>query len=449
MANAVDLPRWKRRRRIEKIHAQAKAQLTDKSADFRPRRLLKRLEEIATPNLRATPTYQEAKLLLWIGMEARAARARRTMSRLRELRIERNEIAEFNAFEALLKEAVGRDFIFGHDYDTKFFADVDHSVVWSEVGRIIGWLQRDYGEVFLNSGTLLGVIRDKRLIGHDDDIDLAIRLKAGNAEEAAREWNGLCRRLQAEGLLSDEMDAGPADILKLKTDGQHQVDLFPCWIEGGRVFVFPHTTGELAESEVYPLQACDVTGLPVPASAEKMLAINYGANWRKPDPYFSFPWGHAKQKFRSFLSGLDGAPSPVSKKKYTSLVTYGTFDLFHIGHVRLLQRLSELAENVIVGCSTDEFNAIKGKKSVLPYAQRVEVLKSCSYVTEVFAENDWAQKRQDILDRQADAFAIGDDWAGEFDELKDICDVIYLPRTEDISTTEIRDHVQRRVAIGE
>ncbi|MDA5557993.1 adenylyltransferase/cytidyltransferase family protein [Shimia sp. MMG029] len=131
------------------------------------------------------------------------------------------------------------------------------------------------------------------------------------------------------------------------------------------------------------------------------------------------------------------------------MVTYGTFDLFHIGHVRLLQRLSELAENVIVGCSTDEFNAIKGKKSVLPYAQRVEVLKSCSYVTEVFAENDWAQKRQDILDRQADAFAIGDDWAGEFDELKDICDVIYLPRTEDISTTEIRDHVQRRVAIGE
>lgn len=124
--------------------------------------------------------------------------------------------------------------------------------------------------------------------------------------------------------------------------------------------------------------------------------------------------------------------------KNNSLITYGTFDLFHIGHVRLLQRLSLLAPKVIVGLSTDEFNAIKGKQSFFSYEERKEILLSCKYVNEVFPEYNWEQKKDDIIKYSAKIFAMGNDWEGKFDYLSDVCEVVYLPRTEDISTTEIK-----------
>lgn len=120
------------------------------------------------------------------------------------------------------------------------------------------------------------------------------------------------------------------------------------------------------------------------------------------------------------------------------VITYGTFDLFHIGHVRLLKRLSALGDKLIVGLSSDEFNELKGKKSFFSYAERAEILESCQYVTEVFPEHNWQQKRSDVLKYQADIFAMGNDWEGKFDELSDVCRVVYLPRTEVISTTEIK-----------
>jgi glycerol-3-phosphate cytidylyltransferase len=104
----------------------------------------------------------------------------------------------------------------------------------------------------------------------------------------------------------------------------------------------------------------------------------------------------------------------------------------------LLKRLSELGDRLVVGCSTDSFNELKGKKTVISYDSRIEVLKSCKYVSDVFPENNWEQKRSDILKYKADIFAMGDDWVGKFDDLIDIVKVVYLPRTEDISTTDIK-----------
>ncbi len=121
-----------------------------------------------------------------------------------------------------------------------------------------------------------------------------------------------------------------------------------------------------------------------------------------------------------------------------TVLTYGTFDLFHVGHVRLLRRLSQLGDRLIVGCSTDEFNAIKGKKTVVPFAQRKETLEACRYVTRVIPEMTWEQKRSDIIREGADIFAMGDDWAGHFDDLADLAQVVYLPRTENISTTDLK-----------
>lgn len=125
----------------------------------------------------------------------------------------------------------------------------------------------------------------------------------------------------------------------------------------------------------------------------------------------------------------------------TTVITYGTFDLFHVGHVRLLKRLADLGDKLVVGCSTDEFNAIKGKKCVMPYADRAEILSACRYVDQVFPENTWEQKPGDIQKFGADIFAMGGDWEGHFDELGEFARVVYLPRTENISTTDLRQFV--------
>lgn len=120
------------------------------------------------------------------------------------------------------------------------------------------------------------------------------------------------------------------------------------------------------------------------------------------------------------------------------ILTYGTFDLFHVGHIRLLKRLSLLGDRLVVGISSDSFNEMKGKKSFFSYAERAEIVSSCKYVDEVFPENNWDQKIDDIKKHGVTCFSMGDDWIGKFDYLEEYCEVLYLERTEDISTTDIK-----------
>ena len=124
--------------------------------------------------------------------------------------------------------------------------------------------------------------------------------------------------------------------------------------------------------------------------------------------------------------------------KFKTVLTYGTFDLLHYGHLEILKRASLLGNKLIVGVSTDKFNEIKGKTCVLPYQKRKELLESLDYVDKVIPENNWDQKVTDIQGNNIDIFVIGDDWEGKFDELKDFCEVIYLPRTKGISSTKLR-----------
>ena len=128
----------------------------------------------------------------------------------------------------------------------------------------------------------------------------------------------------------------------------------------------------------------------------------------------------------------------AAAKTMTTVITYGTFDLFHIGHVNLLRRLKQLGDRLVVGCSTDEFNALKGKQSLVSYEHRAAILQSCRFVDGVFPEDSWDQKPGDIQRERADIFAMGDDWVGKFDDLGTLCRVVYLPRTENVSSTELR-----------
>ncbi|KXZ58904.1 Glycerol-3-phosphate cytidylyltransferase [Brevibacterium ravenspurgense] len=120
------------------------------------------------------------------------------------------------------------------------------------------------------------------------------------------------------------------------------------------------------------------------------------------------------------------------------VITYGTFDLLHYGHIRLLQRCKAQGDYLVVALSTDEFNAGKGKKSYFSWDDRKNMLEAIRYVDLVIPENTWEQKRTDIEKYHIDTFVMGDDWEGKFDDLKDLCDVVYLPRTPEISTTKIK-----------
>ena len=121
------------------------------------------------------------------------------------------------------------------------------------------------------------------------------------------------------------------------------------------------------------------------------------------------------------------------------IITYGTFDLLHRGHVNLLKRAKELGDYLIVGVSTDEFNKLKGKNSYYSYNDRKYIVQAIKYVDKVIPEKTWSQKINDIIKYNIDIFVIGDDWKGKFDFLNLYCKVIYLPRTKGISTTKIKN----------
>lgn len=128
------------------------------------------------------------------------------------------------------------------------------------------------------------------------------------------------------------------------------------------------------------------------------------------------------------------------------VITYGTFDLLHYGHINLLKRAKEYGDYLIVGLSTDSFNQNKkDKKCYFDFHKRKSLLEAIRYVDLVIPENCWEQKVDDILLYQADIFIIGDDWEHKFDYLSKLCEVIYLPRTPEISTTEIKNDLKKHV----
>jgi len=126
----------------------------------------------------------------------------------------------------------------------------------------------------------------------------------------------------------------------------------------------------------------------------------------------------------------------------TTVITFGTFDVFHVGHVRVLQRAAELGDRLVVGVSSDALNlSKKGRAPVFNEDERIEIIGSLRVVDGVFLEESLERKRDYILEQKADILVMGDDWSGKFDWVKDVCDVVYLPRTPSVSTTGLIEHI--------
>lgn len=128
---------------------------------------------------------------------------------------------------------------------------------------------------------------------------------------------------------------------------------------------------------------------------------------------------------------------------YKCVITFGTYDVFHIGHLRLLERASSASARLVVGVSTDNLNlSKKGRRPVYSQAERLEIVHALSCVDEVFFEESLDLKRSYIKQYGADCLIMGDDWQGKFDEFEDLCQVVYLPRTPSVSTTEVIEKIQ-------
>ena len=125
-----------------------------------------------------------------------------------------------------------------------------------------------------------------------------------------------------------------------------------------------------------------------------------------------------------------------------TVITFGTFDVFHVGHIRVLQRAAALGDRLVVGVSADALNlAKKGRAPVYSQEERMEIVASLRVVDEVFVEESLEQKRDYIIEHDADVLVMGDDWTGKFDWVSDVCEVVYLPRTPSVSTTGIIEHI--------
>jgi glycerol-3-phosphate cytidylyltransferase len=127
-----------------------------------------------------------------------------------------------------------------------------------------------------------------------------------------------------------------------------------------------------------------------------------------------------------------------------TVLTYGTFDLLHAGHLNLLRRARALGDRLVVGISTNEFNESKGKRTIIDFQDRLEIVRSIRYVDDVFPEGRWDQKIEDVRRFNVNTFVMGDDWEGKFDFLKEFCEVVYLPRTLGVSSSCLRSEVSKR-----
>ncbi|MGR3615904.1 MAG: hypothetical protein ACU0BB_07660 [Paracoccaceae bacterium] len=298
---AKNAPKKERIQRVEEVRAIAYAALMGADIPFDAWAYYGELKYLQPK--RATASFLEALVATCVVGRIRPSRTVRALQTLREIRSKAGKEDRFFDFERQLKIYLGTEGISNHGVGKQTFAGLDHQGIWAQIGSHISALNRVGYDVFLNSGTLLGVTRDGKLIDHDDDADLALVLKAGNVEEAIVEWKELRQTLEELGIRDHGAKNNPA-IYKLKAKDGCEIDLFPAWIEDGKFHIYPHTTGNLDEADVLPLGRCSVSGEPIPAEPEKMLAVNYGAGWKEPDPYFKFNWLRARRTFSGFLEGL-------------------------------------------------------------------------------------------------------------------------------------------------
>ena len=299
---------------------------------------------------------------------------------------------------------------------------------------------------WIQDGTLLGYFREKDFISHDLDTDMGMMIDDFSNK-----------------ILEDSVEAGfryiflgyPESCLQI-TFSRFDVrtDVFFFYNMGRFVYhsAFSENNRIDYRYERFNLKEVSFLGniFLAPSDELKFIVAKYGNGWQFPD----VEWNYAYSPKNHYTNGtVDFSKQSEKIKKWLSkisksksikkIITYGTFDTLHYGHIEIIRRAKELGDHLTVAISTDEFNREKGKNSIFEYSKRNEWIKSISYVDEIITESDWSQKKTDIEGRDIDILVMGDDWVGEFDDLP--CRTIYLKRTEHISSTEIKNVLRRKM----
>lgn len=255
--------------------------------------------------------WREASVLLDLAYRQRPGRTHRQLGRIRARRLAQGE--DFDGLWAECERALAPFTLTPHGYDVAL-GQRPAEEVWAAVARVTERFGERGHRVLVTSGTLLGLVRDGGVIAHDDDVDLAVLLAdddSPDAAGAAREWRELRASAAAAGLLDPEFERRQASHCRAAVGGGLKVDLFPAWCGGGRVFMWPHSHGDLSVDEVLPPAPRQVAGHTVwlPRHPEAVLEVNYGPGWQVPDPTFRFDWDRAHERFAGFVAHLGGRRS--------------------------------------------------------------------------------------------------------------------------------------------
>ncbi len=244
------------------------------------------------------------KASIWLDgtQQKNASGAFKQIAALRKMCMAADVSHEFNAFFDSLSTAIHPFSIGPHGFQ-KALASRPQQPVWAAIGELETTVNALGGQCFINSGTLLGAIRDGQLIAHDDDVDLAVILKGDSLAAVVAEWRRMKDALRHMGLLSRKFEEKMGTHAKIGHAGGASVDLFPAWILQDRVYVWPHTCGDLPAASVLPLRELAIEGVVVhvPSEPERMLVCNYGPGWNSRDPGFRFDWPQARQRFADFI----------------------------------------------------------------------------------------------------------------------------------------------------
>jgi hypothetical protein len=230
----------------------------------------------------------------------KANRCSSLMREIRKIRTRDGEELKFEAFRARIAIATQGNELGPHGFG-KPLKTLDKPALAAELTTTFELLNQLGYSAFINSGTLLGAFREKTFIGHDDDIDLAVIIEHSRYVDIIKAMFELKGQLEASGRLAKPVAlSNGTPILKIELDTGVVVDIFPCWIRDGQVYVWPHTFGELATDDLLPLRKLELEGIEfdAPKNPEKMLVLNYGVDWHTPDSTFRFHWKTARKKFK-------------------------------------------------------------------------------------------------------------------------------------------------------
>lgn len=261
------------------------------------------LEAVRSPR---DPAWTQAWIVLHCATRQRAYACQRLLSRYNRQCVKRGTMDEYNEFLRHVQDDLGFYLPNGNAY-TENFRGVDVDQIMAQCGELAARFSDLKLEVFANSGTLLGIVREGTLLEHDNDIDLGVLLKARSFEDAAQEWIALTDKLIDDGVGVSRSKWSKV-TLKLQKIGAFGVDLFPAWLDvDDRVYVYPHTFGLLTRDQLLPYDLHGATGLHLPADAEAMLECNYGDGWRVPNVGWGFDWKTANARFEPFLTAIEAA----------------------------------------------------------------------------------------------------------------------------------------------